>query len=143
MNLLEFKNTLLKYIKDNYPNYVTELKFDKIPVYTTSFLDFDKYKDSFTIFFDFDRIRINQSDDCGDIQEITFSLFIVLRNKETEKLQNDLLLASEGMYKTLKNINQTNLSHRVNVNDISFYNYAEGTNNIVISHINFNILVEL
>jgi hypothetical protein len=132
---MDLKGTQDKYInliKDNYKDYENS-KYEV----QTDFLDLDKYKQDFNIFVDFSDVKfINHlSDDCEQYGKLSEQIFLVVRNDTANNLKNKILNVSSTFYQLLK-------ENDLVVDSLEFFNYATGTNYIVISCFNLKIDLE-
>jgi hypothetical protein len=72
---------IIEFIEKNFINYLPD-EF-KIFELTTDFLDFDKHKGSCILFIDFTKIGFpnsNYKDDCGNIENLSVTVYLVHRN---------------------------------------------------------------
>jgi hypothetical protein len=139
MNFKEQQETLIQFITDNY-NYSLE------PEIVLDFLDFDKYKKDFTLFIDFSRIDFRQSnydDDCGDIEHLLVTIYLVRRNDTPSKIQADLLDASWALYKMICDKPSLGIAQNTSIDSIDFYRYVEGTKYLVCSEFTLSLDVEV
>jgi hypothetical protein len=145
MNFKEQKNAIKKYISDNYGAYLPEGTGG--PEITAEFLDFDKYKNDFTLFIDFSRIDLKQSaykDDCGDIETLSLTVYLVVRNGTSPDLQDAIFDAAWAFYRMVfLSDGRFDTAQRGVLNDITFFNYVEGTKHIVCAELNLSLEIEI
>jgi hypothetical protein len=141
MNFKEQEEKLIQFITDNYRNY-----YSLEPEIVMDFLDFDKYKKDFTLFIDFSRIDFRQSnydDDCGDIEHLLVTIYLVRRNDTPAKIQADLLDASWALYKMIRDKLSLGIAQNTSINSIDFYRYVEGTKYLVCSEFTLSLDIEI
>jgi hypothetical protein len=144
MNFREQQEKIVKFITDNYVNYLPETI--KVSEITTDFLDFDRYKGNFTLFIDFARIDFRQNkydDDCGDIQHLSLVIYLVHRNNKSDILQSNNLDSAFSFYQMIKNNIGLGAAQDTVIESIDFYNYAEGTKYLVVTEINLSLSIEI
>lgn len=139
MNFKKQIDDIVEHIKDNFSKYTTA----KYQV-TKEFLDFDKYKQDFTIFVDFKRLKFETNrwtDDCRDVEELSASIYLVVRNDKSENLNEKILDYSSAFYKYLRKEKPDFLS-RLTINQLNFYNYVEGNKYLMASEFDLSLLIE-
>jgi hypothetical protein len=144
MNFREQQENIIKFITDNYVKYLPETI--KGPEITTDFLDFDRYKGNFTLFIDFARIDFRQNkydDDCGDIEHLALTVYLVHRNDKSTVLQNNNLDSAYAFYEMIKNKSVLGTVQDTVIESMDFYNYAEGTKYLVVTEINVSLSIEI
>jgi hypothetical protein len=142
MDLLLQQETIKEFIENNYSDYLTEYSIE-LPKITTEVLDFDKFKSSFTLFLDFNKINIEDSDDCGDIEKLNITIFLVVRNDTIDNLRKKLLNATSAFIDMRKSDNSFGTAMRSKVNNIDFYNFAaDGTKYINIAAFDITLDIE-
>jgi hypothetical protein len=110
------------------------------------FLDFDKYKKDFTLFVDFSRIDFRTSsydDDCGDIERLLVTIYLVRRNDTPSRIQADLLDASWALYQMIRDKPSLGIAQNTSIDSIDFYRYVEGTKYLVCSEFTLSLDVEI
>jgi hypothetical protein len=144
MNFYEQQQAIVNFITDNYKNYLPDnLKQFEL---TLDFLDFDRFKKDFTVFMDFARIDFRQSnykDDCGDIEHLSLTIFLVHRNNKSEVLQNNNLNSAFSFYQMVKENIDLGIAQNTVIESVDFYNYAEANKFLVVSEINLSLDVEI
>jgi hypothetical protein len=144
MNFKEQQEIIIQFIKDNYVNYLPDdLKDFEL---TLSFLDFDRFKKDFTLFMDFAKIDFRQSnydDDCGDIEHLTLTIYLVHRNDKSEILQDNNLNSAFAFYEMIKKNPRLGVAQNTIIDSIDFYNYAEANKFLVVTEINLSLDIEI
>jgi hypothetical protein len=144
MNFKEQRNALIKFIRDNYKNYLSP-GFSE-PEITVEFLDFDKFKGDFTLFLDFAKIDFRQSnygDDCGDIEHLSVTVHLVHRNSQPSVLNDNNPDAAYAFYTMVKENPGLGIAQNTVIDGIDFFNYVEGTKYLVCTEINLSLDVEI
>jgi hypothetical protein len=144
MDFKEQQRALKNFIIANYYKYLPELMSG--PEITTEFLDFDKFKNDFTLFLDFQKIDFSQSayqDDCGDIERLSLTVYLVRRNSTTTVLQDDVLDAAYAFYKLVKENTSLGIAEHTVISDITFFNYVEGTKNLACAELDLSLEIEV
>jgi hypothetical protein len=144
MNFKEQLNTLIAFLANNYKKYVPSPISE--PEITTEFLDFDRYKGNFTLFIDYSKIDFRQSaykDDCGDIEHLSVTVYLVHRNNQPAVLNAYNLDSAYAFYAMLKDKPGLGIAQNTVVDSIDFYKYVEGTKYLVCTEINLSLDVEL
>jgi hypothetical protein len=141
MNFKEQQEAVIQFIADNYTKYYLEQ-----PEIINDFLDFDRYKKDFSLFIDFSRIDFRNSsyeDDCGDIEHLLITIYLVRRNDTPSKIQADLLDASFALYKMIHENTSLGVAQSTSIDSIDFYRYVEGTKYLVCSEFTLSLDIEL
>jgi hypothetical protein len=144
VNFKDQQNTIINFISQNYKNYLPAHINE--PEVTTEFLDFDKFKGDFTLFIDFARIGFPQSnydDDCGDIEHLALTIYLVHRNNKSEVLQANNLDSAFAFYEMIKDKPDLGVAQINTIESIDFYNYAEGNKFLVVSEISLSLIIGL
>jgi hypothetical protein len=144
VNFKKQQSLIIQFISDNYKNYLPSQISE--PEITTEFLDFDKFKGDFTVFIDFARIDFRQSnynDDCGDIEHLALTIYLVHRNNKSEILQANNLDSAYALYTMIKNRPGLGVAENTVIESIDFYNYAEGNKYLVVSEITLSLDIGL
>jgi hypothetical protein len=144
MTFKEQQDTLINFIKDNYKNYLPSHITE--PEITTEFLDFDKFKNNFTLFIDFTKIGFpnsNYDDDCGDIENLSLTVYLVHRNNQSAILNELNLDTSFAFYKMIQENQSLGIAEKTNIESIDFYKYTEGNKYLVCTEINLILEVEV
>jgi hypothetical protein len=144
MNFKDQQDALVTFISGNYKKYLP--CSISPPEITTEFLDFDRFKGDFTLFVDFDRIDFRKSpyeDDCGDIEHLSLTVYLVLRNNTAPVLKSGMLDAVYDFYKMVKENPGLGIAQHTAIDGIDFYNYVEGTKYLVGAEINLSLDVEI
>jgi hypothetical protein len=144
MNFKAQLDTVIDFITNNYKNYLPSQISE--PEITTDFLDFDRFKKDFTVFIDFSKIDFRQSnydDDCGDIEHLSITIFLVHRNNKSEVLQSNNLLSAFAFYQMIRENIGLGIAQRTTIESLDFFNYAEGTKFLVVTEINLSLDVEI
>jgi hypothetical protein len=144
MTFKEQQDILIKFIKENYknflPSHITE------PEITTEFLDFDKYKGNFTLFIDFTKIGFpnsNYDDDCGDMENLSLTIYLVHRNNQSAVLNELNLDSAYSFYSMIKDYPSLGIAQKTAIESIDFYKYTEGNKYLVCTEINLILEVEI
>jgi hypothetical protein len=140
IDFLEQQEKLELFIKDNYQKYLDKYGIKSFEV-TTDFLDFDRYKNDFTLFIDFSKVNFSSDDDCYDTEKLSVNFFLVVRNDTSKNIKTKLLDSSSALYTMIKENNSLGMFYKTIINEIQFYNYAEGSKYIMIA--DFDIALEL
>jgi hypothetical protein len=144
MNFKDQQNAFIAFLSGKYKNYLPA-SFP-VPEITTEFLDFDRFKGNFTLFIDFARIDFRQSsyeDDCGDMEHLSLTVYLIRRNNTIPVLQADILDAAYAFYEMVKENNGMGIAQHTDIDGIDFYNYVEGTKYLVGAEINLSMNVEI
>jgi hypothetical protein len=142
MDLLLQQETIKEFIENNYEDYLTEYSIE-LPKITTDVLDFDKQKNSFTVFLDFNKINIEDSDDCGDMERLNITIFLVVRNDTIDNLRKKLLNATSAFIGMRKSDSSFGTAMRSKINNIDFYNFAAtGTQYINIASFDIDLFID-
>lgn len=131
---------LLEFLSTNYQSA------GLTPTFTTDFLDFDRYKGDFTVFVDFARIGFRQSqfiDDCQDVEQLSLTIYLVRRNDMNETLKRDILDAAFSFYQMIKRDPHLGIAIVTAIDGIDFFNYVEGTKNIVCAEFTLSLEVDI
>lgn len=140
LSFREQQEKIIEFITNNYNNYLPSHLIN--PAYTKEFLDFDKFKGNFTVFIDFARIDFRQSsyrDDCGDIEHLALTVYLVHRNNASDILQANNLDSAYGFYKMLRDNPRLAIAENTVIESIDFYNWAEGNKFLVVSEISLSL----
>jgi hypothetical protein len=144
MTFKQQQEILINFIKDNYKDYLPA--HIKEPEITTEFLDFDKYKGNFTLFIDFSQINFkenNYEDDCGNIENLSATIYLVHRNNQSAVLNELNLDASFAFYKMIDENPSLGIAQDTTINSIDFYKYVEGQKYLVCTEINLLLDIEI
>jgi hypothetical protein len=142
MNLLLQQEKIKEYIENNYGDYLDVYSLS-LPQITTDILDFDKYKSSFTLFLDFNRINFEDSDDCGEMEKLNITIFLVVRNDTIDNLRKKLLNATSAFIDMRESDKSFGTAMRSKINNIEFYNFAAtGTQYINIASFDISLDIE-
>jgi hypothetical protein len=139
----EQQNKIIDCIKNNYGTYLGNIS---LPEVITDMLDFDKYKNDFSLFVEMSKLNFNRSsfdDDCGDIETLNITCYLVFRNKSPQELNKNLLNASYAFYRLLSKHNTLDVAEKTTINEVNFYKYVEGTKNIVCSEFDLTLEIEI
>jgi hypothetical protein len=140
----EQQNTIIEFITNTYKSYLPSGVSE--PEITTEFLDFDKFKGDFTLFLDFARIDFRQSnyeDDCGDIEHLTLTIYLVHRNNKSSVLNENNLDSANAFYEMIKDKPSFDVAQNTIIESIDFYKYVEGTKYLVVSEIALSLDIEV
>jgi hypothetical protein len=143
MNFREQQEKLIQFISDNYKNYLPALTEPEI---TTEFLDFDKFKAGFTVFVDFSRIDFRQSayqDDCGDMEHVSVTVYLVHRNNQASVLNERNMDSAYAFYEMIRDTPGLGIAQNTVIDGIDFFKYVEGTKYLVCSEINLSLDIEI
>jgi hypothetical protein len=144
MNFREQQNTLINFTADNYKNYLPANIAP--PEIVNDVLDFDKFKNDFSLFIDFSRIDFRQSsydDDCGDIEHLSLTFYLVRRNNTPDVLNADILDAAYSLYQMIKNQNSLGIAQNTTIESIDLFRYVEGNKYLVCAEFTINMEIEL
>jgi hypothetical protein len=144
MTFKEQQDTLIEFLKNNYKNYLPSRINE--PLFTTDFLDFDKYKGDFTVFVDFSRIDFRQSaykDDCGDVENLSLTLYLVRRNNTIVILKDDILDSAFSLYQMIRKEPGFGIALNTVIDSIDFYDYIEGVKNLMCAEFALSLEIEL
>jgi hypothetical protein len=144
MNFKQQQDALIGFISDNYKNYLPGPISE--PEITTEFLDFDKYKANFTLFIDYSRIDFRKgsyNDDCGDIEHLSVTVYLVHRNNQPAVLNDNNLNSAYAFYKMIKENQSLGIAQNTAIESIDFYKYVEGTKYLVCTEITLSLDIEL
>jgi hypothetical protein len=137
MTFREQQEKLVEFITNNYELH---------PEIITDFLDFDKYKNDFSLFIDFSKIDFRQSqwdDDCGAIEHLTVTFYLVRRNNMPAVLNADILDAAYSLYKLIEAKPKMGIAQNTSIDSIDFYKYVEGSKYLVCSEFNLSMEIEV
>jgi hypothetical protein len=144
MNFKQQQETLIHFIKDTYKHYIPSHINE--PEITDEFLDFDKYKSNFTLFIDFTKIGFpnsNYEDDCGSIENLSLTIYLVHRNNTASVLNELNLDASFAFYKMIEENPSLGIAQKTAIEGIDFYKYVEGQKYLVCTEINLSLVIEI
>jgi hypothetical protein len=144
MNFRKQQEKLIQFISCNYKNYLPDSVPE--PEITTEFLDFDKFKGGFTVFADFARIDFRQSawkDDCGDMEHLSVTLYLVHRNNQASVLNDNNMDSAYAFYEMFRDKPGLGIACNAAIDGIEFFKYAEGTKYLVCSEINLSLDIEI
>jgi hypothetical protein len=144
MTFREQQEQLVEFLKENYTGYLPAHIND--PLFTTEFLDFDKFKGDFTVFVDFSRLDFRQSpfrDDCADVEHLSVNMYLLRRNNTSQILKNDILDAAFSLYRMVRAAPDMGISLNTVIESIDFYDYIEGTKNLVCAEFSLSMEVEI
>jgi hypothetical protein len=131
--------------QENLINFITN-NYELHPEIINDYIDFDKYKNDFSLFVDFSRIDFRQSkydDDCGDIEHLSITFYLVRRNNTPAILNADILDASYSLYKFIKDYPNLGIAQDTVIDSIDFYKYVEGSKYLVCAEFNLSLEIEL
>jgi hypothetical protein len=135
---------IIEFIEKNFINYLPD-EF-KIFELTTDFLDFDKHKGNCTLFIDFTKIGFpnsNYKDDCGNIENLSVTVYLVHRNNTAPVLNELNLDASFAFYKMIQENPSLGIAQNTTIEGIDFYKYVEGQKYLVCTEINLLLEIEI
>ncbi|MCL2381330.1 MAG: hypothetical protein FWC64_07015 [Treponema sp.] len=141
MELKKFRDGLVSYIASAFPAFSGKYQLPDHFI-TTDFLDFDKHKNSFQIFVDFDSVSFPDqpfTDDCSPAFDTTVNIWIVMRNKTINELDEYLLNAAGAMTDTVRACANY---HKIKAEKIDFFKYTEGNANLVSARLQIRITAE-
>jgi hypothetical protein len=140
----EQREKIIQFITANYKDYLPPGIPE--PEITAEFLDFDKFKGDFTMFVDFARIDFRPSayrDDCGDMEHLSVTVYLVHRNASAPVLNDRNLDAADAFYRMVRERPDLGIAQNTAIEGIDFFNYVEGTKYLVCSEITLALTVEL
>jgi hypothetical protein len=140
----EQQDALIEYLKSNYKDYLSPNI--KEPEIITEPLDFDKFKYDSMLFFDFAQIDFrtsNYDDDCGDIEHLNLTVYLVRRNDKSEILQADMMDMAWAFYKMIREDTTLGIAANTNIESIDFFKYVEATKNICLAEFDLSLQIEI
>jgi hypothetical protein len=144
INFLNQQDTIIEYIKAHYQQHIPEL-YPAPNEYTSEFLDTDKFKNNFTIFFDFGEYTFEWKTNESELQEIQFTVYLMVRNDASEKLHEKMLQYTTAFYQMFDESGQS-FEDSVDygrIASINFYQWPEGNKNIKVVEINLILRNEI
>ena len=138
IDFLKQQNIIQEYIDEIYT-----IRNFKI---VTDYLDFDKYKNDFIINIEFDTINFPFSklnDDCTKLQNLLVNIYLVHRNNTPSELNKKMLEAASHFHSLIMNMKSDDIFFDVNINNINFFKYIEGSTNIMASKFELQINIEI
>ncbi|MDR1301539.1 MAG: hypothetical protein LBK43_03600 [Treponema sp.] len=144
INFLDQQNSIINYIEDHYKEYIPE-QYPEPNEYTSEFLDPDKFKKSFTVFFDFGEYTFNWKTNESELQEIEFTVYLMVRNDSSAKLREKILQYTTAFYQMFDESGQSfdDITAYGRIASINFYQWPEGNYNMKVSEINLILRSEI
>jgi hypothetical protein len=143
IDFLEQQNTIIAYIKTHYTEFVGALPEPN--TYTSDFLDLDRYKENCTVFFDFGSYSFAWKTNESELQELEFSVYLVVRNNTPDTLRENMLRYASAFYQLFDASNQCfdGAVDYGKITGITFFEYPEGNKNIKVAEITMTLRNEI
>jgi len=145
INFKKQQNIIKDYIEKYYMEHLEIFLNSDMPYITTEYLDFDKFKKNFVCYIEFDNSNFPDNkfnDDCGKTQNTIINIYLAHRNNTPENL-NTLMLDTTSSFVNMIYENEIENVFNQKINNIEFFKYIEGANNIFCSKIILNLTFEV
>jgi hypothetical protein len=144
IDFLKQQNGIIEYIKERYKEYLPE-GLPEPNDYTTSFLNLDQYKNDTTIFINFGDYTFERKTNESELQETELVIYIVVRNETPDALRTRMLGYTTAFYQMFDDCGQDfdGLVDYGKINEITPYEYVEGTKNIKLAEITLALRNEI